>query len=229
MMVKFVWAAALSKSTSVKMTASQYNQSIALAAVCQAAKMVQDSARGIAIDSESLACLLNGVMNRTPNSAEDVYQPLSALRAGSALMVHQLSGQASSKDVEVTRYLAGILSLTKKLLKDEVALTKLMTKLEEIERRLEYFEITDQSIIENFADTYSEVISPIGQKIKILGTPAVLSKKENQAKIRACLLAGIRAAVLWRQSGGKRRQFIFKRNALLKQAQQFNQKLLANS
>jgi high frequency lysogenization protein len=207
------------------MNDSARNQNIALSAVCLAAQLVQNAARGQAIDEDALTCLLNGVMNRTPDSAEDVYTPVTSLKVGSDIMVHQLSGQASSKDVEVTRYLAGMLSLAKKLMSHETALAKLMDKLSEIERRLEYFDITDPSILANFGDTYSEAISPIGQKIKILGTPAVLSQKTTQSQVRACLLAGIRAAVLWRQSGGRRRQFIFKRNAMLQNAKQFNNEL----
>ncbi|MEH6454630.1 MAG: DUF489 family protein, partial [Psychromonas sp.] len=39
-------------------------------------------------------------------------------------------------------------------------------------------------------------------------------------KIRALLLAGVRAAVLWRQIGGKRRQLIFSRKAMLHQTKQ---------
>mgnify|MGYP005992175133 CR=1 FL=1 len=207
------------------MNASARNQNIALSAVCLASQLVQNAARGQTIDEDALTCLLNGVMNRTPDSAEDVYKPVTSLKVGSDIMVHQLSGQASSKDVEVTRYLAGMLSLAKKLMSHETALAKLMNNLSEIERRLEYFDIIDPSILANFGDTYSEAISPIGQKIKILGTPAVLSQKTTQSQVRACLLAGIRAAVLWRQSGGRRRQFIFKRNAMLQNAKQFNNEL----
>ena len=38
---------------------------------------------------------------------------------------------------------------------------------------------------------------------------------DNANKVRAILLAGIRAAVLWTQCGGSRWQVLFKRSALL--------------
>lgn len=41
-----------------------------------------------------------------------------------------------------------------------------------------------------------------------------------QAKVRATLLAGIRAAVLWHQVGGGRLQLMFSRNRLTTQAKQ---------
>ena len=40
------------------------------------------------------------------------------------------------------------------------------------------------------------------------------------AKVRATLLAGIRAAVLWHQVGGGRLQLMFSRNRLTTQAKQ---------
>ena len=41
-----------------------------------------------------------------------------------------------------------------------------------------------------------------------------------QDKIRACLLAGIRSAVLWRQVGGSKWQLLFHRKKLVQAAQQ---------
>jgi high frequency lysogenization protein len=54
----------------------------------------------------------------------------------------------------------------------------------------------------------------------IKGDQAHLSNVDNAAKIRALLLAGIRAALLWRQAGGDRWKLIFSRSAMQKEAQQ---------
>jgi high frequency lysogenization protein len=48
----------------------------------------------------------------------------------------------------------------------------------------------------------------------------MLIQAANQHKIRAWLLAGIRAAVLWRQVGGNRRNILFSRSKIVKNAQQ---------
>ena len=42
-----------------------------------------------------------------------------------------------------------------------------------------------------------------------------------QSKVRAALLAGIRAAVLWQQVGGGRLQLMFARQRLLREAKPF--------
>ncbi|MUH71845.1 high frequency lysogenization protein HflD [Psychrosphaera haliotis] len=207
------------------MSEQMRNQTIAMAALCEAALLIQQVSKGQAFDSQALATLVGGIMNTAPENVDQVYPNLASLKQGSYLLVHQLSGQATSKDVEVTRYLAGMMSLSKKLLNNQTALTGLSTSLKEVERRLEHFDITDASIIGNFADIYSKNISPIGQKIKVIGTPQNLKQPIIQNQVRALLLAGVRAAVLWRQMGGKRRQFIFSRNKILKSAISFNNEL----
>ena len=47
------------------------------------------------------------------------------------------------------------------------------------------------------------------------GEHTYLSNDEIAAQIRALLLAGIRAAILWRQSGGSRWRLLFGRGALM--------------
>ena len=194
------------------------SQVIAIAAVCQSAYMIQKAARGQTITSEELTNLLNGVLVTSPNSIFDIYENIEDFVNGSELTIKQLSGQAIGKDVELTRYVAGILALSKQILKSGTSLEKLQQGIENIERRLEYFSIDDASVIENFADIYSEAISPLGQKIQVIGNPDVLKLPSTQHKVRALLLSGIRAAVFWRQIGGKRRQFLFKRKQILQEA-----------
>jgi len=62
------------------------------------------------------------------------------------------------------------------------------------------------------------VISPLGPRIQVTGSPAVLQNSLLQSKVRATLLAGIRAAVLWQQVGGGRLQLMFSRQRLLREA-----------
>lgn len=76
-------------------------------------------------------------------------------------------------------------------------------------------------MIANLAAIYSDVISPLGSKIHVLGLQDYLVRPDIQQKIRASLLAGIRAGILWQQVGGTRWQFLFSRRKILNQAQQF--------
>ena len=49
--------------------------------------------------------------------------------------------------------------------------------------------------------------------------PLYLTNPANQNRIRALLLAGVRAAILWRQSGGSRLTLLLRRKALLAEGQ----------
>ena len=55
----------------------------------------------------------------------------------------------------------------------------------------------------------------MGPRIIVQGDQGYLSNPDNAARIRALLLAGIRAAVLWRQAGGTRWNLILGRNKLV--------------
>ena len=211
------------------MEKSQRAQTIALAAIWQSALLIQQVAKGKMTDADSMLCLFKGIMATNPSTVFDVYHSLNDIAEGNKVMVHQLSGQTTAKDVEITRYVAGIMSLSKKLLKNNRALGRLKSGLEDIERRLEHFDLLSSSIIQNFADNYSEAVSPIGQKIQVIGNPDILRQPDIQAKVRAMLLAGIRAAILWRQMGGKRRQFLFNRKQILQDAIMFNKELTSIS
>ena len=204
---------------------SRRSQSIALSAMCQSALMIQQVSKGVILNKDSLICLFNGITTTDPKSVLDVYDSVDVLADGAKLVQFQLSGNATKKDIEVTRYLAGIMSISKKLLKNPSALSALTDKLTDIQRRLSHFEIDDPSIIQNFAECYSEVLSPLSQKIQVIGNPTLLQQKSVQHKVRALLLSGVRAAVLWRQMGGKRRDFIFNRKAILQDVISFNQEL----
>jgi high frequency lysogenization protein len=48
----------------------------------------------------------------------------------------------------------------------------------------------------------------------VRGEPLHLQNPDNATRIRVALLAGIRAAVLWRQTGGKKWQLLLRRRAI---------------
>jgi high frequency lysogenization protein len=71
----------------------------------------------------------------------------------------------------------------------------------------------------NLASIYTDVVSPVTRKIQVAGDPEILKRTDTQHQVRAVLLAGVRAAVLWRQLGGKRRHILFSRQQILDSAE----------
>ncbi|QUN07601.1 high frequency lysogenization protein HflD [Shewanella yunxiaonensis] len=187
---------------------------MALAATLQAVAQVQYIARHGETDDEQLAAALNTILVTDPDSIDDIYPDKKVLANGYRWVINQL-GDNHQKDVEITRYLVGLLALERKLSRNNAALAMMSERIQQIHRQLQHFTITDEQVIANFADIYSDIISNLGPKIQISGNPHILQQKSVQNKIRALLLAAMRSAVLWRQLGGKRRQLVFSRKAIV--------------
>jgi high frequency lysogenization protein len=86
-------------------------------------------------------------------------------------------------------------------------------------RQADHFHTTHESVIGNLADTYKQTLSTLSFRIKVAGNPQILQNNYNANKVRALLLAGIRAAILWRQVGGRRWHLLFNRKRYIKDAQ----------
>ncbi len=67
-------------------------------------------------------------------------------------------------------------------------------------------------VIANTAALYQETLSTFSFRIQVTGEPNHLKNTDNADKIRALLLAGVRAALLWRQVGGRRWHLLFFRS-----------------
>jgi high frequency lysogenization protein len=195
-------------------------QIIALAGLCQTLKLVQQVARSNEQDAAAFSQVLHSVAVIDADAPLQIYGgDLANLHTGLQLIIDQL-GDKPQKDVELTRYIVGVLALERRLAKTPANLKKLGDKLQHLQRQLQHFAITDDNMLANLADVYSDCISSLGGRIQIYGQPELLKQSAVQHKVRALLLAAIRSAVLWRQAGGSRLNFIFKRRKLVAQAKQ---------
>ncbi|VDA98145.1 High frequency lysogenization protein HflD [Escherichia coli] len=99
-------------------------------------------------------------------------------------------------NAELTRTLS-LMVLERKLSSAKGALDTLGNRINGLQRQLEHFDLQSETLMSAMAAIYVDVISPLGPRIQVTGSPAVLQSPQVQAKVRATLLAGIRAAVLW--------------------------------
>jgi len=202
---------------------------IAFAATCQAATLVQQFAHnGFSKDREDMATLMKSLLATQPDSTRSIYgDDLTHLKTGIETALAQLGGGNGKLDTEIGRYWVSLLSLSQKLNKSPEAKAQLVQRLQQIERQLSLYEgdIMADQMVANLAAIYSDVISPLGTKIHVLGMQDYLVRPDIQQKIRATLLAGIRAGILWQQVGGTRWQFLFSRKKLLNQMKSLYQML----
>ena len=191
---------------------------MALAAVCQSVELVKLIARKATSSDELLRVMFNSTTIIDAQDPVQIYGSFDQLNLGYKVLCEQL-GHQNQKDVEVTRYIASILTLERKLISRPASLSQLGERIDQLNRQLGHFDLLDTNIVANMADIYTDVISPLGNRIQIAGSPQFLQVQSNQHKIRALLLSAIRGAVLWRQLGGKRRQLVFSRQKILDVAQ----------
>ena len=196
------------------------DQTITLAAICQASYFVQKISRSGQLDDAQLEILLNSIMVTSPENTLEVYgNNVANLQQGLTTLIEHLGNQSKQKDPELTRYVVNLLSLQHRLAKKPKQLSALGERITQCQRQLAHYSITSETLVASIASIYSDIISPLGTPIQIAGEPSILKQPNNQHKIRALLLSGIRSAVLWRQVGGKRRTIIFSRSKLVAEAQ----------
>ncbi|ENA1753012.1 high frequency lysogenization protein HflD [Yersinia ruckeri] len=202
------------------MAKNYYDITLALAGICQSARLVQQLAHEGQCDNSVLHTSLNSVLLTNPDSTLAVFggeEKLLTMGLETLQVVLNANRQGSS--AELTRYVLSLMVLERKLNAKKSAMNMLGERISQLDRQLAHFDLESETMMSALASIYVDVISPLGPRIQVTGNPTMLQSTLVQAKVRAALLAGIRATVLWQQVGGGRLQLMFSRNRLFKQAQ----------
>lgn len=198
-------------------------QTIALAAIFQAANLVEQLARTGEVPGQELELLVTSLFKQNPDNFDDIYGARPNLQAGYH-GICKLMGSDARKlkqeiKPEVMRYALSIVHLENRLRKNSHMMNQLGESIRASVRQADHFHITHESVIGSLADTYKQTLSTLSFRIKVTGNPQILQNSHNANKVRALLLAGIRAAILWRQVGGRRWHLLFNRKRYIKDAQ----------
>lgn len=191
------------------------NRSIALAGMFQAVRLVQQTGRGEHRDETATAASLGSIFNTDPESVLAVYGTPLALRTGLEVLLSQLGTDNTQRDMELTGYVITLLHLERKLARQPGLLDTISAGIDKAREQAGFFSSSHPSVIASLADVYKQTVSSLQPRIMVQGEQAVLANPDSKNMIRALLLAGMRAAVLWRQCGGNRLKLIFQRKALL--------------
>jgi high frequency lysogenization protein len=85
----------------------------------------------------------------------------------------------------------------------------------------EHFALLHPAMLAHLAGIYSDTLSSLEPRIIVRGDPLHLQNPDNQHRVRALLLAGVRSAMLWRQVGGTRWQLLLKNRQILADARRY--------
>lgn len=186
-----------------------YDITLALAGIAQAACLVKELAQTGKMDETAYQASIASVFQMNPPNVLAVY---GGHLAGIKLGLTELDTVLGSSTVPPqARYMLGLIRLQKKISGSKKILRLLTQRLDQAQKQVDYFSLLHPTVISNLADIYMKTISAFKFRIIIWGHQRILIAPENMEKIRAILLAGVRASVLWRQVGGSRFQLIFSR------------------
>lgn len=191
-------------------------QLIALGAVFEAAFLVDKIAKSGQISEAELGCMLGSLLVRDPDSTLDVFggDDLN-LRNGYRSLVAALEHNPTALQRDPLRYALALLGLERKLAKRSDLLALIGTRLDQIQQQVQHFGLVHENVIAASGSLYQDTLSTFPRRIQVQGDMRHLQQPSNASKIRAILLAGIRAARLWQQLGGHRWQLVFSRRKLL--------------
>ena len=198
------------------------NQTIALVGMFQACEQVREIAYTGQHNADMLETAIHSLLQLEANNLEDIYGGFHNLSRGSQVLQKQLGGEASGRDIEITRNVATLLHLERNLMNSPSALKSLQSGMKSVIAQAQYFDNTHDNVISNIADIYKTTISPLGSKVIVNGEQQFLADESKAKLIRVFLLAALRSAVLWRQCGGNRFKLIMQRNKHIEASKQIN-------
>jgi high frequency lysogenization protein len=175
-------------------------RTLALAGLLQAGRLALDLARTGSCDPEPMRASLDSVLAIDAPSAEAVFGGRAGLALGLRTLAGMLDGQY--RDPALLRMATTLLHLERSLLASPATLDTLRTGIVAANRLRESFGADRDELAERLGELYAETLSKLTPKVMVEGAGRWLEQPAIVTRIRALLLAAVRAAVLWRQSGG---------------------------
>ena len=203
---------------------SESDRVIALAGVFQSALITWQLAHRGDANPGAMEASIGSLFNTDPPTVEAVFGGIEGVGAGLHSLLDQLD-DPRRRSVEITQYAVNLLQLARKLRGNKELYSRLGAELDKLQARMDSFNFEQSTQYAQLAEIYSDNISPLGPRIMVKGSPGNLENTANAARIRSILLAGVRAAHLWYQCGGKRWQLLVFRKRIVSTAKQMLRRL----
>lgn len=177
----------------------------ALAAVFQAAALVEDIANGKGAPQREFALAIDSLFALDAPTVADIFPADAALGTGRALLTAVLRREAGPDATHRINYVMAMLHLAGILRSDSGLQQKIRVRLAQISNEtLNVSDRTADDVVAKVAALYVDTFGNLRFRVQVKGEPRQLQVPEVAARIRASLFAGIRAAHLWHHLGGRR-------------------------
>ena len=187
------------------------DQTLALAGVAQAARMVDQVSRTGSYPIEFLEASMHSLFSFDAPDVESVFGNVQGVRLGLQNLAAGLAPGNDETSASMMRYLLAILHLESKFSRRGDLQEVVHSRLQHSSFRATHFASNVQAICHSVAAVYTDSLSTLPFRIKVTGSAQHLQNSDNAEIIRSLLLAGVRAAFLWRQLGGRRWKLTFQR------------------
>ncbi|OOF39583.1 lysogenization regulator HflD [Rodentibacter rarus] len=196
-----------------------HNIVLAFAGVFQSAALVNQLAmKGEIENQNAFQTTIRSLLQTHPENLLDVFGGQTFhLKLGLETLIEQFS---TLDDRNIVTCWSGLLNLEKQLSKDRETKSQLAQRIQRLPEQLAYHGLLSERMLSIMAGIYVDLISPLGKKIHVIGEANYLQQPFIQDKVRACLLAGVRSAILWRQMGGNKWQLLFSRSKIINTAKE---------
>lgn len=196
------------------------DRTIAIAAAYQSVRLVQQIANKGTYNEQDFDTCISSIFQINVQKAEDAFGGVDKIATGLRTLLEQIGGEIEGevtvqKDMYITKYLIGAMLLEKQLRKNKDMLQIVSQGIEKSHQQSLHFTHTHDNVIAALADLYTKTISNLKPRIIVSGEQVYLSNPNQANRIRALLLATIRAIFLWRQCGGNRWQLILQRRDII--------------
>ena len=189
-------------------------QTMALAGVAQAARLVDQISRTGSYPVEFLEATIHSLFSFETPDVDSVYGNIQGIKLGLQNLSAGLSATNEESSASMMRYLMAIIYLERKFSSRGDLQQVVHSRLKHSQYKAEHFASHVNQICHSVAAIYADTLSTLSFRVKVSGSAQHLQNEANAEIIRAVLLAGVRSAHLWRQLGGRRWQLLLQRGRI---------------
>lgn len=190
-------------------------QALALAGVAQVARLVDQLSRTGSYPEQFLQSSIHSLFRFDAEDTASVFGGAAGVKLGLDTLSMILANRQAAEGREVTRYVFALLHLERRFAADPEMMGVVHSRLKHASFKAEHFSDNVGEVCHSIAGIYEDTLSQLRFRIKVTGSAQHLQDRQTADRIRALLLAGIRAAFLWRQLGGRRWKLVLQRRRLL--------------
>ncbi len=187
---------------------------LALAGIAQALQQVRRIAETGHSEAAVVRTAVDSVFRIDADSPQAIYGSPANVAPGLRLLHNYFRNQG--QDDALPRLALAVLQLERRFVREHAVVDKVSHGIARAQRQAtELGDSAHPDVLAALGGLYADTISNLKPRVMVQGNPHYLGQAGVVAEIRALLLAAVRSAVLWRQTGGQYWDFLFSRKAMI--------------